>query len=427
MSYWLLYEVTGRYNEIYTLNTLTAQIAIQVINVHLILKRFGLWGISIGNRIIHIPTLIILIGGTILIFHGTTTLGLKIQDQITLIAFHTKLDLFLGECKPTSLTRQLAGRSYVYPRGIIEDVLVKVDKFIFLVYFVILDIKEDRQIPIILGRPFLARTRALIDIEKDVTASLMPTSKPSIEKPPTLELKPLPTHLSPMCNKERGTVTRWRVCMDYRKLNKATRNDHFPLPFIDQMLDRLPDWTLPFELMCDASDCVIFVLLIEIFIRKKKFYMMLNIRFGMSLSCLSNAKTKFSKSVSRGRNPKCTSTLCQRVGNISRRHEMPLNILEMEIFYVWGIDVMGPFIPSHNNNNYTFVAVDYVSKWVEAVPLPTNDSKVVMSFIKKNIFTRFGTPRAIISDEVSHFCNKYFDTLFAKYGVKHKVTTAYHP
>ena len=87
---------------------------------------------------------------------------------------------------------------------------------------------------------------------------------------------------------------------------------------------------------------------------------------------------------------------CQRVGHISKRHEMPLNnILEVELFDVWGIDFMGPFICSLNNL-YILLAVDYVSKWVEAVAVPTNEAKVVLKFFKKNIFTKFGTPRAII-------------------------------
>ena len=77
---------------------------------------------------------------------------------------------------------------------------------------------------------------------------------------------------------------------------------------------------------------------------------------------------------------------CQRVGNISKRNEMPLNsILECEIFDVWGIDFMGPF-PSSMNNKYILVAVDYVSKWVEAIACPTNDARVVTKFLKKNIF-----------------------------------------
>ncbi|KAL5561557.1 hypothetical protein UlMin_031304 [Ulmus minor] len=86
--------------------------------------------------------------------------------------------------------------------------------------------------------------------------------------------------------------------------------------------------------------------------------------------------------------------------------KMPLtNILVIELFDVWGIDFMGPF-PTSFSNKFVLVAVDYVSKWVEAVALPTNDSRVVIRFLKKNIFARFGTPRAIISDGGSHFCNK---------------------
>ncbi|RVX18548.1 Retrovirus-related Pol polyprotein from transposon opus [Vitis vinifera] len=68
-----------------------------------------------------------------------------------------------------------------------------------------------------------------------------------------------------------------------------------------------------------------------------------------------------------------------------------------------------------------FGGVDYVSKWVEAIPCRSNDHKVVLKFLKRNIFARFGVPKAIISDGGTHFCNKPFETLLAKYGVKHKV------
>ena len=71
--------------------------------------------------------------------------------------------LGLGEARPTTVTLQLADRSFKHPRGVIEDVLVKVDKFIFLANFIVLDMEEDKEIPIILGRPFLATGRAMID------------------------------------------------------------------------------------------------------------------------------------------------------------------------------------------------------------------------------------------------------------------------
>ncbi|KAL5569963.1 hypothetical protein UlMin_026538 [Ulmus minor] len=110
-----------------------------------------------------------------------------------------------------------------------------------------------------------------------------------------------------------------------------------------------------------------------------------------------------------------------------RKQELPLtNILEVELFDVWGIDFMGPFPPSFGNL-YILVAVDYVSKWIEAAALPTNDAKVITRFLQKNIFTRFRTPHAIISDEGSHFCNRLLENLLAKYGVRHKIATAYHP
>ncbi|HYP43259.1 MAG TPA: reverse transcriptase family protein [Candidatus Nitrosocosmicus sp.] len=347
----------------------------------------------------------------------------------------------LREITPTTATLQLADHSITYPKGVIEDVLVKVDQFIFPVDFIVLDMEEDKEIPIILGRPFLATGKAMIDVQKgeltmrvndqtvtfNISRSMKYPAKgkddecfrmdviphlsdchfrttyekkdleneqgeeqfqdedifkedsnyvresfeildmidkdksfsPSIEKPPELELKVLPEHLkyaflgdsstlpviisskltmeeeqklmkilknfkkafgwtiadikgispsicmhrinleenckpkadpqrrlnpvmkevvkkeilkwldagiiypisdsawvSPIhCVPKKGgvtvtmnehneliptrQVTGWRICIDYRKLNLATRKDHFPLPFLDKMLDRL--------------------------------------------------------------------------------------------------------------------------------------------------------------------------------------------
>ncbi|GJW86907.1 reverse transcriptase domain-containing protein [Tanacetum coccineum] len=96
-----------------------------------------------------------------------------------------------------------------------------------------------------------------------------------------------------------------------------------------------------------------------------------------------------------------------------------------EIFDVCGIDFMGPF-PSSRGNKYILVAIDYLSKWVEAKALPTNDARVVVKFLK-SLFARFGTPRAIISDRGTHFCNDKFAKVMSKYGVTHRLATAYHP
>ncbi|RVW18722.1 hypothetical protein CK203_098117 [Vitis vinifera] len=88
------------------------------------------------------------------------------------------------------------------------------------------------------------------------------------------------------------------------------------------------------------------------------------------------------------------------------KNQMPMNpILIVDLFDVWGIDFM-------DLSQCLLVTLIY---WV------------VLKFLKENIFSRFGVPKAIISDGGTHFCNKPFETLLAKYGVKHKVATPYHP
>ncbi|GJT86522.1 reverse transcriptase domain-containing protein [Tanacetum coccineum] len=117
---------------------------------------------------------------------------------------------------------------------------------------------------------------------------------------------------------------------------------------------------------------------------------------------------------------------CQRQGKISQRDEMPQNSIQVcEIFDVWDIDFMGPF-PSSRGNKYILVAVDYLSKWVKAKALPTNDARVVCKFLK-SLFARFGAPRAIISDRGTYFCNDQFAKVMLKYGVTRHLSAFYHP
>nr|GEX92360.1 reverse transcriptase domain-containing protein [Tanacetum cinerariifolium] len=366
-------------------------------------------------------------------------------------------------------------------------------------------------------------------------------------------------------------VTGWRVCIDYRKLNEATRKDHFPLLFMDQMLERLagnqyyyfldgfsgyfqipidpkdqekttftcPYGTFAYRRMpfglCNAPGtfqrCMMaifhdmikktmekdskarllrWVLLLQEFTFKVidtkgvenlavdhlsrlenphqnvldpkeinesfplKTLNMVSTRHSQSTSWFadfvnyhagnfivkgmsSQQKNKFFKDVKHyfWDDPHmfkiCANQIIRRcvsgqkavdilkachTGPTGGHHgpnytaikgdEMPQNSIQVcEIFDIWGIDFMGSFLSSRGNK-YILVAVDYLSKWVEAKALPTNDSRVVCKFLN-NLFARFGTPRAIISDRGTHFCNDQFIKVMQKYGVTHRLTTPYHP
>ncbi|KAL4273882.1 hypothetical protein GQ457_13G016550 [Hibiscus cannabinus] len=190
--------------------------------------------------------------------------------------------LGIGEAKPTTVMLQLADHSYVQPKGKIEDILVQVDKFIFPADFLILNYQEERLIATLrqhkeaLGwtiadikgispticmhkillddnhKPTVDAQRRLDQAMKDVVRKeILKWLDASIIYPifdsewvSPVQCVPKKGGITVISNEKNEliptrTVTGWRVCMDYKKLNKATRKDHFPLPFIDQMLDRL--------------------------------------------------------------------------------------------------------------------------------------------------------------------------------------------
>ncbi|KAL9379588.1 hypothetical protein Peur_028070 [Populus x canadensis] len=210
-----------------------------------------------------------------------------------------------------------------------------------------------------------------------------------------------------------------------------------------------PNWDEPFEIMCDASDYAVGAVLGQ--------------RIGKNLHVIAYASRmldEFPPGLSTSQKDKlradakyyfwdtpylwkfCVDQVvrrcdayhfckscekCQKTGNITHKNQMPLtNILVSEIFDVWGIDFMGPF-PSSFGNLYILLAVDYVSKWIEAKATRTNDAKVVLDFVRTHIVDRFGIPKAIISDRGTHFCNRSMEALLRKYHVTHRTSTAYHP
>jgi len=117
----------------------------------------------------------------------------------------------------------------------------------------------------------------------------------------------------------------------------------------------------------------------------------------------------------------------ERMGNLSYKNEMPFNfILEAKIFDVRGLHFIGPF-PSSKGNQLILVVGNYVSKWIEAIASPTNDSRAVAKLFKKVIFARFGILRVIISDNGSTFTEKRLEALLKKYRVQYKYRFGYHP
>ncbi|GJZ18130.1 reverse transcriptase domain-containing protein [Tanacetum coccineum] len=139
-----------------------------------------------------------------------------------------------------------------------------------------------------------------------------------------------------------------------------------------------PNWNLPFELLCDASDFAIGAVLAD------------------HLSRLENDETSDDSEVD---------------DNFPGETLMEININEP-----WFADFV----------NYLVVVVDYVSKWAKAQALPTNDARVVVIFLKK-LFCRFGMPKALISDRGTHFCKKIMEKTMKRYGVNHRFSTSYHP
>ena len=114
-------------------------------------------------------------------------------------------------------------------------------------------------------------------------------------------------------------------------------------------------------------------------------------------------------------------------GNINSRDAMPLKSnLQVDIFDVWGVDFMGPF-PMSEQCEYILVAVDYVSKWVEALPCVAADSRSSKKMFQEIIFPHFGVPRVVISDGGSHFIDRTFRKCLSELGVDHRVATPYHP
>ncbi|GJT28307.1 reverse transcriptase domain-containing protein [Tanacetum coccineum] len=406
--------------------------------------------------------------------HALADLGASIN--LMPLFFWKKLSL--PELTPTRMTLELADRSITHPKGLAEDVYVKVGKFHFHTDFVVVYFEADPRVPLILGRSFSRTGRTLIDvyreeitlrvdneavtfnldqttrhssindksvnqeieaylkddsispeidhadcdpkgdiflIEKllnndpfqlppmDLKQSKVTEAKSSIEEPPELELKDLPSHL------------------EYAYLEE---NDKLPVIIAKGLKD-------------DEKDALLKVLKSH---KRAIAWKITDIKGIDPYFCTQKIlmEDDYKPTVQSQRRPwvgLCIAFPRKGGNNVVANEENEListrlvtrwrdQIIQRCVHGQEADDILkacheGP-TGGHHSANLT------ARKWVEAKALPTNDARVVVKFLKY-LFARFGTPRAIISDRETHFCNDQFAKVMSKYGVTHRLATAYHP
>nr|GFA22293.1 reverse transcriptase domain-containing protein [Tanacetum cinerariifolium] len=301
--------------------------------------------------------------------------------SINLMPFYIWRNLSFPKLTSTQMILELADRSTTRPAGIVEDVFIKVGKFHFPTDFVVVDYVVDPRIPLILRRPFLRTERALIDVYGEE----------------------LTLHVDDEA-----------ITFKVGQTSKYSYNDAESINQIDVIDVDCEEYVQ--EIPIDPQD------------QEKTTF-----TFPYGTFSYRRAENLVADHLSRLENPHQDELETKEItkifpletlGKISQRDEMSQNVIHVcEIFDAWGIDFIGPF-PSSKGNKYILVAVDYFYKWVEVKALPTNAAQVVVKFFKSP-FARFGTPRAIISDRGTHFCNDQFANVMLKYGVTHRLSTAY--
>lgn len=108
------------------------------------------------------------------------------------------------------------------------------------------------------------------------------------------------------------------------------------------------------------------------------------------------------------------------MGKPIKQDEMPLQPqIPIEPFKKWALDFVGPIILASKKKKYILVCIDYVTKWVEAKVIPRATEQVVVDFLHEDIFTRFGVPSEIVTDQGSQFTSHPVQSLVQQYKIKH--------
>ncbi|XP_023639612.1 uncharacterized protein LOC111830955 [Capsella rubella] len=224
--------------------------------------------------------------------------------------------------------------------------------------------------------------------------------------------------------------------------------EHIKKALVSAPIVQPPDWDLPFEVMCDASDYAVgavlgqrkdkklhATMLVEHFMRHRRTMQQPRKSFLLWFLLLRSFILIWWER-------RCS--VDQHLGVVSidtttgvDRHPWifePESDFDEELAavgtsnHLWYADIANYLAASLTSLKvYILVAVDYVSKWVGAIASPKNNFSVALKLFKTIIFPRFGVPRIVISDGGSHFINKVFEKVLQKHGVQHRVATPYHP
>ncbi|KAH9751024.1 hypothetical protein KPL71_014117 [Citrus sinensis] len=323
--------------------------------------------------------------------------------SINLMSLFLFKQLGVGECRPTTVTLQLADISHAYPKGKIKDVLVKVDKFIFLVDFIVLDFEADKEnntLPVIISSSLDAyQERSLVDVLGKYKKLIRWTMEDIKGISPSICMHKIlledfysnsveqQRRLNPIIKE----VVKKEIikCLDkriiypisdsswVRKLSKATRNDHFPLPFIDQMLDKLAE--KQYYCFLDAYSGYN-----QIAIDPEDWE---NTTFTCPYETFTFRRMPFDHVIRRCVSEEEIPHILQSCHAAAYRGHFGGQRIAAKVLQ------SGPF-PTSFGNLYILVAVDYVSKWVKTAALPINNARAVVNFLEKNIFfrTTYKTP-----------------------------------
>nr|GEU63829.1 reverse transcriptase domain-containing protein [Tanacetum cinerariifolium] len=422
--------------------------------------------------------------------------------------------LSLPELTPTQMTLKLADRSIIRPKGVAEDIFVKVGKFHFLTDFVVIDFEADPRVPLILGRSILRTDRALIDVYgeeitfremlgfsnnssggnptstsdpiiSDSSLSLTPfegidfileeiatylkdesispkidhvdfKAKSLIKEPPDLELKDLPSHLE-YAYLEGVDKLPMIIAKDLKEDEKEAILE------VLKAHKRAIAWKITDIKGIDPRFCTHKILIKEDYkaavqsqrrvnpkiheVIKKEVIKLLDAKMIYSISdspwvspfhCVPK---KGGITVVDIENNELIPT--RLVTDFSKIARPMTHLLEKETPFVFSKDCIDDF--ETLKKNLTKASILVVPDWNlpfelmcdasdfaigtvlgQSKAFPTNDARVVVKFLK-SLFARFGTPRAIISDPWTHFCNDKFAKVMSKYGVTHHLATTYHP